>query len=119
MAKRKPAPKPKGITEEEFLGQVIDMAHLYGWKVAHFRPAKTAKGYRTPVQGDGKGFPDLIGTRRATKHKFVAELKVGRNKVTAEQNEWLTDCEACGIPAFTWTPGDWEEIEDTLKNGAV
>lgn len=117
MAKR--APKPKGITEDEFLGQVLDMAKLHGWRIIHFRPAKTAKGYRTAVQGDGVGFPDLVATRKATKHKFVAELKVGKNKVTAEQNEWLSAFEASGVPAFVWRETDWAEIEETLRNGAV
>jgi hypothetical protein len=113
--------KPKRIKpllEGEFLEQVIDMAHVYGWICAHFRPAKTADGWRTAVSGDGVGFPDLFLLRPATGHAIAAELKVGRRKKTAEQEDWLNAMEECGIPAFTWTPGDWEEIEDALKNGA-
>jgi hypothetical protein len=39
---------------------VIDLPHLLGWRAAHFRPARTATGWRTPVAADGAGFPDLV-----------------------------------------------------------
>jgi hypothetical protein len=48
------------ITEAEFLAQVLQLAKLCGWLTAHFRPAKTAHGWRTAVQGDGAGWPDLV-----------------------------------------------------------
>lgn len=83
----------------------------------HFRPARTGSGWRTAVQGDGKGFPDLLLVRRSTKSKLVAELKVPPNECTTEQREWLADCEAVGIPALLWTPADWDEIEDVLEHG--
>ena len=62
--------------EEAFLQQVMDFAKIQGWRRAHFRPAKTAKGWRTPVSGDAKGFPDLLLIRPRTGHRLVAELKV-------------------------------------------
>ena len=34
------------MTETDFLQRVIDTAKLYGWLVTHFRPAKTARGWR-------------------------------------------------------------------------
>jgi hypothetical protein len=58
----------------------------YGWRAAHFRPARTAKGWRTPVAADGAGFPDLVLVRRT--RIVAAELKSGRVTRTA-----------CGIPA--------------------
>jgi hypothetical protein len=72
-----------GITESEFLDQVLQYAKLRGWRSAHFRPAKTIDGWRTPVSGDGKGFPDLLLVRGD--RVIVAELKVGKNKLTLEQ----------------------------------
>jgi hypothetical protein len=103
--------------EDSFQSAVIDMAHLYGWKVAHFRKARTATGWITPVAADGKGFPDLFCVRDTTKHRLAAELKAGRNTVTVEQDEWLRVLELSGIPAYTWTPNDWVEIERVLKEG--
>ena len=105
------------ITEEEFTNQVLEMARLRGWRSAHFRPARTKTGWKTAVAGDGKGFPDLFLVRRKTGHKLVAELKVPPNKCSPEQEEWLADFEAVGIPAYTWTPADFDEIERVLEHG--
>jgi len=105
------------ITEAEFTAQVIAFARLHGWRVAHFRAARTAKGWRTPVQGDGKGFPDLI---LVSKCVIVAELKVGSNKPTAEQDAWLWAFTLAGVPAYIWRPSDWDEIELVLgSNGGI
>jgi hypothetical protein len=100
------------MSETEFLSQVLEYAKLYRWRSAHFRPAQTARGWRTAVQGDGKGFPDCVFVK-ATK-LIVAELKVGKNKVTDEQQDWLNHFAAAGIPAYVWYPTDWTEIESVL-----
>lgn len=105
------------ISEAEFMQQVIDFAHLHGWRVAHFRPSRTKNGWVTAVSADGKGFPDLFMVRKSTKDCVAIELKVPPNKVTEEQDEWLTAMELCGIASFTWTPNDWTEIEDVLTHG--
>ena len=103
--------------EANFQRAVIDMAHLYGWRVAHFRRARKANGWSTPVAADGKGFPDLFCVRPQTGHRLAAELKVPPNKVSVEQNDWLDALELSGIPAFVWTPAEWVEIESVLKDG--
>jgi hypothetical protein len=55
------------LSEAAFTDAVIELARLGGWRVAHFRPARTASGWRTPVQGDGAGFPDKgVGEAGAT-----------------------------------------------------
>lgn len=102
------------ITESAFQRQVLDLARLRGWRVAHFRPAQTAKGWRTAVSGDGAGFPDLILIRGP--RLIVAELKRSRKeKVRPAQAEWLAAFEAAGVPAFVWTPDDWTEIVEILR----
>jgi hypothetical protein len=106
--------RAKTITETEFLKQVIDLARLFRWRVAHFRPAMTAHGWRTAVQGDGAGFPDLL-LIRSCGQLLVAELKVGKNKVTDEQQAWLDAFAATGIPAYVWRPTDWKQIEEILR----
>ena len=77
---------PRPITEAQFQQQVIDLAHLNSWRVAHFRPARTDKGWRTPVAADGAGFPDLVLARDGV--VIFAELKTERGVLRPEQNVW-------------------------------
>ena len=108
---RAEAPK---LTEAEFTRDVIRYANLFGWSCAHFRAAQSQSGrWLTAVQGQGKGFPDLVLVKKD--RLLVAELKVGRNKTTLEQQQWLSRFELAGVPAFTWRPDDWPEIERTLR----
>jgi len=53
----------RAMTEQQLLDAIVQAAKLHGWMVAHFRPALTAKGWRTPMQGD-PGFPDLVLARK-------------------------------------------------------
>jgi hypothetical protein len=105
--------KLKKLTEAEFTRQVIALAKLHGWLVAHFRPARTAKGWRTPCQGDAKGFPDLVMLRH--ERIIVAELKVGRGILTLSQDRWLLAFRRVGIEVYQWYPEDWELIEKVLE----
>jgi hypothetical protein len=102
------------LTEAEFLNQVIELAHLTGWRVAHFRPALTARGWRTPVQADGAGFPDLVMTRR--ERCIAAELKreVG-GAISPEQVAWLAAFDAAGLETAIWRPSDFDRIAEALR----
>lgn len=103
----------RDVTEAEFLEQVIDLAHVYGYRVAHFRPAWSGRGYRTPVQGDGAGFPDLVLVGRG--RVVIAELKrqAAADPVN-EQAAWLDAFRACGLPTYVWRPSDLELIAEVL-----
>lgn len=105
------------ITEASFTRQVIQFSQLHGWKVAHFRPAMTANGWRTAVQGDGVGFPDLVMVRcREPRRQVIfAELKVPPNKTTDEQNQWRHNLLLNGASYYLWTPDNWQEIEEVLQ----
>ena len=103
MGKRKPT-MPR-LTEAQFTTQVIALFRLNGWMVSHFRPARTAKGWRTAIQGDA-GFGDIVAARRG--RKIMAELKVGRNIASPDQILWLW---AWGNDAFVWYPQDWDKIQ--------
>ena len=105
--------KLPSVTEAEFLTQVIALARLRGWRVAHFRPARTATGWCTAVQGDGKGYPDLLLVKG--KVCVVIELKTGDNQPTAEQEQWLAAFADAGIEAYLFRPADWEAIERLLE----
>lgn len=108
----------RATSEEALQSGVIDAMQQLGWRVAHFRPAKTAKGWRTAVQGDGKGFPDLIAVKG--RRCIVAELKSEAGDVTPEQQRWLDDFKASGHEVFVWRPMDWLEdrIMDVLRGAA-
>ncbi len=45
-------------SETAFATWVEDVLQRFNWTVAHFRPAKTEKGWRTAVSCQGKGYPD-------------------------------------------------------------
>lgn len=102
------------IPEREFLRVVVDAARLWGWRVHHTRPALARGGrWLTPIQGDA-GLPDLILLRPP--RCIVAELKVGRNKPTPEQQAWLSDfAQIPSIEVYVWRPSDWEHIVDLLR----
>jgi hypothetical protein len=100
------------MTEEEFLRQVLKLARLCGWRSYHPRPGRTAAGWRTPVQGDGSGFPDVILLRGD--RCLVAELKTDSRSPTPEQRAWLAAFNAAGIVAAVWRPRDWRHIEREL-----
>lgn len=107
------------MSEAEFTAQVIGFARLHGWRSAHFRPALTRSGrWTTAVQGDGKGFPDLVLVRGRPPELLFAELKVGRNKPTEEQAVWLAQLAATGVAAYLWCPEDWTEIEAVLSRAS-
>ena len=97
------------ITEAELQARIMHAAGLYGWRAAHFRPARTAQGWRTPMQGD-VGLPDLVLARDGV--VLLAELKSARGKTTPDQELWL---EALGDHARLWRPADWVSIQNELR----
>lgn len=108
-----PTVRDAKLSEAEFTTQVIAFARLHRWRVAHFRPGRTKDGgWRTAVQGDGAGYPDLVMLRGAC--LLVAELKVGKNKPTPAQLEWLEAWRAVGAEVHVWTPAHWPEIEAAI-----
>lgn len=107
------APVIQVETERGFAEAVIEMARLLGWRVAHFRPARTLRGWRTAVEGDGVGFPDLVLVRPP--RLIAAELKSARGRLTAEQGEWLRLLSAAGVETHIWRPADWDDVEEALR----
>jgi hypothetical protein len=108
-----PKPPLPGVSEAEFLRQILTLARLHGWLVAHFRPAHTRTGWRTAVQGDGIGFPDVVMVRG--RRLAVVEVKSQKGTLTASQERWLAKFEDAGARAFIWRPSDWAEIEAFLR----
>jgi len=100
------------VTEADYQQRVLDTAVLLGWHVAHFRPARTARGWRTPMQGQ-PGFPDLVLARGGT--VILAELKTDRGQPKPDQLAWL---DALGEHGRLWRPRDWTDVLAELKEAA-
>lgn len=111
------------MSEETFTAQVLTEARQAGWRTLHIRPARTSDGWRSPVQGDGKGFPDILALRGD--QLIVAELKSGKpgmaaqKKLSNEQRTWANDWRAyfdggCWGGFHVWTPYDMAEIREVL-----
>jgi hypothetical protein len=100
------------VTEAEWQRQVTDLAGMLGWTWAHFRPARTEKGWRTPVEGPGgAGFPDLV-LWRGNRVLFV-ELKTDRGAVSDAQSEVL-DGLARALEVYVWRPRDFDYVAAVL-----
>jgi len=96
------------MREADLLAAILDACALLRLRTAHFHAAQTKRGaWVTPVAGDGKGFPDLVITGRRVAYR---ELKVGRNKPTAEQDAWLAALTDAGQDAGVWRETDWPEV---------
>jgi hypothetical protein len=91
------------MTEDELLAAVLGMAKVLHVRTAHFRPARTEKGWRTSVSGDGKGFLDvtLLGTRL-----LVRELKTEVGVLTPDQRLWIAAWEVARVDVDVWRPSD-------------
>jgi hypothetical protein len=100
-------------SEESLQAKVLQLAKLCGWRAVHFRPARTAKGWRTAFTGD-KGFLDCVMVRR--ERLILAELKRDGEEPTAEQRGWIHDLYCvCTIEVYVWRPADWDEIVRILR----
>lgn len=113
--------QPGVMTEAAFQKSVIDFAHLNGWRVAHFRKVRVQRKngstyWQTPATADGVGWLDLFLAHEARGIAVAAELKVGGNKPTKEQRDWLRWLARAGIPTRLWYPEDWPEIQVFLGN---
>jgi VRR-NUC domain-containing protein len=102
------------MSEAELQDAVIDLAHLLGWQVAHFRPARTDRGWRTPVAADGAGFPDCVLVRDRV---VYAELKSSKGALSVAQRRWLDSLDRAGAEVYIWRPADWTSgaIEQVLR----
>ena len=103
-------------TESGYQRTILQLARLLGWRCAHFRPGLTRKGWRTPVQGDGVGFPDLV-LLRGERLLFV-ELKGRRGVTSPEQRAWLDALRRVpGAEVYEWRDGvtPWREVEGVLR----
>lgn len=110
------------MLESDLQTAVIDLAHLLGWRVAHFRSVPVKHGdrvvYETPVQADGAGFPDLVLTRDRV---LFIELKSDRGRLSTPQMDWMFALSHAGAETHIFYPKQWAsgEIEQVLRRTAI
>lgn len=93
------------MSEEDLQRQIINLAHLYNIRVAHFPPSLSVKGkWMTAVAADAKGWPDLtlVGTG-----VLFRENKTDRGTLRPEQKQWIADLRTAGADVDVWRPRDW------------
>lgn len=95
------APK---LTEKSFQSQVVGLARMFGWLAYHSFDSRRS----------APGFPDIVLVHRRRKLFVMPELKVGKNRLTPEQQLWIDTLTDVGIDARVWRPEDWPEIEKLL-----
>ncbi len=110
------------MTEAELQSAVIDLAHTFGWAVAHFRAGRTGSGsWRTPVEADGSGFFDLVAVRKG--RLLLVELKSARGRLSPQQVWWHQLAKAVEkvapgvVGVHVWRPEQWMDgtIEEELR----
>ena len=97
------------VSEADWTRTVTDIATLYGWIWAHFRPAQTAKGWRTPMSGH-TGFPDLVLARDGD--VLLVELKQDGKYPRPDQRLWLAHL---GPHGCVWRPADLDTVTARLR----
>lgn len=103
------------LSERDFTAAVVDLAHHCQWQCAHFYPLRRADGtWRTPVMGDGAGFPDLVLIR--DDRLVVIELKSEKGRLEASQERWLALFRGVpGVEVAVFRPRDWDEVVALLR----
>jgi hypothetical protein len=107
--------KPPEISEAAFTAQLLELCHTLGWYMVHFRAARTSRGWRTPIQGDGIGYPDTCLFSPSQKRIVWAELKRDSCKPTPEQLAWGEVIKATGHEWYLWKPKDFDSIVEILR----
>ena len=107
------------ISESDFQRQVVDVLRLHNYRVAHFTAAQNQRGqWRTPVTADGKGFPDLVAVRPASRIRtprvLFIELKAQAGRISKEQTLWANDLVGAGAEHFIWRPSDWDALIEAI-----
>jgi hypothetical protein len=95
----------RAMSEKTLQDQVFELAMVWGWLRNHARAARTARGWRTPIEGDA-GFCDLILAGHG--RLIVVELKTEAGRPTSGQVRWLDALAvADGVETYLWRPMDW------------
>ena len=98
-------------TERDFATFFEDWLNLKGYRFAHFRPARTAKGWRTAVAGYA-GFPDYCIV--TLDNVAFVELKSEDGRLSNEQREWHKALVNAGAWIYVFRPSQRELVMETF-----
>ena len=94
------------MTEEELVDTLLGYGKQGGWLCTHFRPAKTNKGYRTPIQGD-KGYFDITMMHEELRRTLFIECKSKSGSLQPDQKRWRAAALVMpGSEYYLWKPKD-------------
>lgn len=100
------------MTEDELVRAILEALRITGWRAVHYRPARTARGWRTPLSGDA-GAPDIIAIH-PDRGVLLIEAKSDIGRLRPEQLEWREWAEAAAtrypesIRYVVARPRDWQ-----------
>lgn len=107
-------------TELQCQDTIVQTAMANGWLVHGARAARTADGWRTPVQGH-PGFPDLVLVLPDLSGIAFVELKRKPNQVEPDQQRWIdaftaVASRAPGVVGVSvwWVPEQMDDINRYL-----
>lgn len=107
---------PLQQTEKGFTQAVLELARLHGWLAAHFHDSRRQVRPGVYVgDKDAAGFPDVFLVHPKKQIALSFELKVGKNKPTAKQDQWLDALDKAGIPSYVLRPDDMPLIRKLLS----
>mgnify|MGYP003146813569 CR=1 FL=1 len=99
------------VSEGDLAKAVEDLLDRYKWQWCHYRPARTSRGWRTPLSGH-PGLLDYIAAKGS--RLLIFELKSERGNLTPEQLSWWDVLILTKAEVYTWRPSDIQEIKDCL-----
>lgn len=97
------------MSEDDLLTAVLDLCKVLHLMVHHCRPARTERGWRTPIAGDA-GFCDVVIV--GGNGVLFRELKGEKGRLSAAQTLWLSRLAFAKADAGVWRPSD-------LRSGLV
>ncbi len=108
-------PLPHGELESDFQKRVINVLQDAGFLVHAERPARTQKGWCTPVQGN-PGWFDIAAIHPARHLVWLIELKSDAGKLSPFQEKWILAANQCpGVKVMILRPEDMADFEERVK----
>jgi hypothetical protein len=105
------------ITEAEWQQQVIDLAHILGWRHNHTRRT-VGRGHRWTTATSCKGWPDLTLWSETQQRVVFVELKSEGGRLGYDQELVLESLRRAGCEVHIWKPGDLEQARAVLQGSA-
>jgi len=93
------------MSEAALQNAIYELAKTLGWRVAHFRPAKTERGWRTAGSYDAAGFPDMVLVKFGRVLFF--ECKSEKGIPSVEQRDWIDALNYNRKRCFLVRPSHW------------